>query len=294
VRHIYFIKGLVSYDIGVGSVEIATRLEAEHGVQVSARTVRNVLKREGFQHSLPKQVVSLSPSQRSGRVKWCVTHRNTQKLAFSKVLFTDSKIFTVHPTTGTARTATWHHVGRRPSVAPGRHSKGIHAYMGVSLLGMTRIIYVTGGGSQSSSYKYHKSNQFHKGVCAKEYQDVVLPIFLEDGDELFKGTRWADSWLFQQDNARPHVDAGTKAYLERRMRDRALTWPAASPDLSWIENVWGWMEREVRKRQINTAAQLLAVLEEVRQSIPNSHLVDYVKSMRGRLKRCIDNEGGPI
>jgi hypothetical protein len=124
----------------------------------------------------------------------------------------------------------------------------------------------------------------------------VLPIFLEDGDELFKGTRWADSWLSQQDIARPHVDSGTKAYLEGRMRDRVLTWPAASPDLSWMENVWAWMEREVRKRQneMNTAAQLRAVLEEVRQSIPSSHLVNYVKSMRGRLKRCIDNEGGPI
>jgi len=70
-----------------------------------------------------------------------------------------------------------------------------------------------------------------------------------------------------------------------------LTWPAASPDLSWIENVWAWMERQ---NQISTAAQLRAVLEEVRQSIPRSHLVNYVKSMRGRLKRCIENEGGPI
>jgi transposase len=296
VRHISFIKGLVSSEFGVGSAEIANRLEAEHGVKVSARTVRHVLKREGFQHSLPKQVVSLSPSQRSRRVKWCVTHRNTQKLAFSKVLFTDSKIFTVHPTTGTARAATWHHVGRRPSVAPGRHSKGVHAYMGVSLTGATRLIFVTGGGSQSSPYKDPKCNQLFKGVCAKEYQEIVLPSLLKDGDEMFKGTRWADNWLFQQDNARPHIDAGTKAYLDVRMRDRVLAWPAASPDLSWIENVWAWMEREVRKRQkqINTAAQLRGVLEEVRQSIPSSHLVNYVKSMRGRLKRCIDNEGGPI
>jgi transposase len=135
-----------------------------------------------------------------------------------------------------------------------------------------------------------------KGVCAEEYQEIVLPSLLKDGDEMFKGTRWAANWLLQQDNARPHIDAGIKAYLDVRMRNRVLAWPAASPDLSWIENVWAWMEREVRKRQkqINTAAQLRGVLEEVRQSIPSSHLVNYVKSMRGRLKRCIDNEGGPI
>jgi transposase len=112
---------------------------------------------------------------------------------------------------------------------------------------------------------------------------------------MFRGTRRADNW-FQQDNARPHVDSGTKAFLEMRMKGRVLTWPAASPDLSWIENVWAWMEKEVRKRQkdISTVAQLRAVLEEVRQSIPKSHFTNYVKSMRGRLERCIKNEGGMI
>jgi transposase len=171
-QHLSFIRKLVTSEGGVGSEEVASRLDAEHGVKVCARTVRNALKRAGFKHSLPKQVINLSTSQRLRRVKWCVAHRNTHKLAFSRVLFTDSKIFTVHPTTGSARSASWHRVGRRPSVAPSRHSKGVHVYMGVNMFGSTRLIFVTGGGSQSSSYKDPRSNQSYKGVCAKEYQDV--------------------------------------------------------------------------------------------------------------------------
>ncbi len=43
--------------------------------------------------------------------------------------------------------------------------------------------------------------------------------------------------VFQQDNAKPHTAAITTAWLRSR-RVRVLNWPACSPDLSPIENVW--------------------------------------------------------
>ena len=42
--------------------------------------------------------------------------------------------------------------------------------------------------------------------------------------------------MLQQDNARPHVSKMTTAFLESRIK--TLKWPAHSPDLSPIENVW--------------------------------------------------------
>ena len=43
--------------------------------------------------------------------------------------------------------------------------------------------------------------------------------------------------IFQQDNAKPHSAHISKAWL-RKKRGRVLDWPACSPDLSPIENVW--------------------------------------------------------
>ena len=43
--------------------------------------------------------------------------------------------------------------------------------------------------------------------------------------------------LFQQDNAPPHVSGKTRMWLSQR-NVKLLTWPAQSPDISPIENIW--------------------------------------------------------
>ncbi len=59
--------------------------------------------------------------------------------------------------------------------------------------------------------------------------------------------------VFQQDNAKPHTAAITTAWLRSR-RVRVLNWPACSPDLSPIENIWRIIKREIHQRWPQTSA----------------------------------------
>ncbi len=53
--------------------------------------------------------------------------------------------------------------------------------------------------------------------------------------------------VFQEDNAKPHPASITTAWLRSR-RVRVLNWPACSPDLSPIENIWHIIKRKICQR----------------------------------------------
>ena len=185
-RDISFIIRLVEADPKVGSAEVARKLGSEIGVSVTPKTVRNALKNIGFKYSSSRKILQHSVLQRSNRVKWCKHIRNTLRLSFQKVMFTDSKLFTLHPSAATCSAQCWHAPGKRPTVAPARNSKGVHVYMGATAFGVTSLVFVTGGGTKSSSYWNSKARSVYRGVCAEEYQKEVLPILLQEGKRLFK------------------------------------------------------------------------------------------------------------
>uniref|UniRef100_A0A3B4XWE3 Tc1-like transposase DDE domain-containing protein n=1 Tax=Seriola lalandi dorsalis TaxID=1841481 RepID=A0A3B4XWE3_SERLL len=53
-----------------------------------------------------------------------------------------------------------------------------------------------------------------------------------------------NDWVFQQDNATIHSARLTKNFFQEN-NITLLDHPVCSPDLNPIENIWGWMAREV-------------------------------------------------
>lgn len=100
------------------------------------------------------------------------------------------------------------------------------------------------------------------------------------------------NWWFQQDNAAIHSSKHTKAWFDEQGL-RVLDWPARSPDLNPIENLWGIMTREVyaKGRQFRSVAELREAILRAWERIPLRTLRTLISSMKNRIFQVIYNKG---
>ncbi len=96
--------------------------------------------------------------------------------------------------------------------------------------------------------------------------------------------------VFQQDNAKPHTAAITTAWLRSR-RVRVLNWPACSPDLSPIENIWCIIKQKIRQRRPRTLQLLETYIRQEWDQIPTPKLQKLITSMPRCLQTVLKRRG---
>ena len=99
-------------------------------------------------------------------------------------------------------------------------------------------------------------------------------------------------WVFQHDGAAIHTAIATRKWLTER-QIRTLPWPAKSPDLNIIENVWGFMARTVykRRKQYSTVDELKQAIRDARDEINSDYIFKLYNSIPRRLMAVIDAKG---
>ncbi len=93
-------------------------------------------------------------------------------------------------------------------------------------------------------------------VNAAIYQDILEHFVLPSADKLYGDA----DFIFQQDLAPAHTAKGTKSWFN----DHGVTvldWPANSPDLNSIENLWSIVKRKMRDTRPNNADDLKAAIK---------------------------------
>ena len=96
--------------------------------------------------------------------------------------------------------------------------------------------------------------------------------------------------LYQHDNARPHVSTMTKNYLQRQ-RIKQFIWPANSPDMNIIENIWSVIDNKLLKFTINNVDELINALQTAWIDISKETLEKLFESLPKRVGKVINCKG---
>ncbi|GFW59186.1 transposable element Tcb2 transposase [Trichonephila clavipes] len=212
---------------------------------------------------------------RTARLQWCREHHNWTEQDWTCVLFSDESRFSL--SSDCRRQLIWRESGTayRPENIQENYrypTCSIMVWTGIMINGRTRLHVVANG-----------------TMTGQRYIEVLLPHV-----RLFCGAV-GDKFVFMDDNATCHRTLAVQDCLDSEGIQR-LVWPAPSPDLNPIENVWDALGRQVAGRSYPPTNKntLIRALTEEWDKLPQQLLDNVVQSMVRRVECCITLHGGHI
>ncbi|CAJ0921952.1 unnamed protein product [Ranitomeya imitator] len=116
-------------------------------------------------------------------------------------------------------------------------------------------------------------------INAQVYVDILDTFLIPSIERMFGD----DEIIFQDDNASCHRAKTVKPFLEKR-HIRSMSWPANSPDLNPIEDLWWKLKKMVHDEAPTCKADLATAIRESRSQIDEESCLTLIKSRPQRLQ----------
>ena len=217
----------------------------------------------------------MTPKHRLKRVHWA---RAWGGYDFSDVIFSDEKKWLC---VGKGQQYVWRPLGMRNDAD---HTVPTRQAGGGSCM-------VWGAISKTRTFPLVRISTTLDGAF---YAQILKDFFKTQGLKLSgsRASRPRVQWTFQHDNASIHR-ANVVETAMARWKVPVLPWPALSPDLSPIENLWSYVSGRLRGRIFPNPDVLFEAVQQEWAAVPPAVLASLYDSMADRCRAVVQGRGHP-
>lgn len=249
------------------------QIKADNELQCSLRTIRRRLNENGYFHHIPAENESLSAQHKEQRMAFALQHLGWND-EWMVTIFSDEKVFS---TNENGRVTLWRMKGTRYA----NENVRFRQQSGRITLGFWGCMSSHGPGQLVRTTPHMNS---------EEYIQILSNMMLPYIDETFPGVPYVN---FIQDNSGVHRARVVQNWLAAQPNLRTLDWPAKSPDMNVIENLWGiivqqW-DPQVQRTREALAQHVFDQWEDLRAR--PELFQNLVASMPQRLNAVVENQG---
>lgn len=244
----------------------------QSGVMVSTRTIRRTLNQAGLHGRRPRKTPLLKKRHKKGRLIFAKEYLDKPQSFWENVLWTDETKIELF---GNGHQQFVYR--RRYEAHKEKNTLPTVKHGGGSIM-LWGCFAASGTGGLDRITGIMKSEDY-QGILERNVLPSVRTLGLR-----------RRSWVLQQDKDPKHTSKSTQEWLKRN-KWTVLNWPAMSPDLNPIENLWHELKSAIGARNPANVQELEEIAKEEWEKLPAEKCKKLIDGYKKRLEAVIAAKG---
>jgi transposase len=257
------IKKILDQNHNLSLIQISAALQMEYNIKCPKTTVHRLLIQNNYINKKPMKKQLLTQKHLNDRENWAIFYENYD---WKNVIWSDETTVSIQPET---LSKIWIHKDEEYVHRTIKFPLKIHIW-GCILYDHKLIIHI-----------------YDKTMNSDKYIDILklklLPL-INSYKEKFPNNKI----LFQQDNATCHTTFKTCKFFGDNNIE-VMFWPANSPDLNPIENIWVILKKNIGKIYVKTKDELINIIVKCVNDLEISKINNIIISMDNRINELFNN-----
>jgi transposase len=242
---------------------------------VSRVTINRLLTDNGFKSHKLTRKPHLTPQQIKARLKWARKYASENEDFFERWIFSDESSFMIGSTSG-QRVRRDANEGLLPECVGGSKKWGTKLFFwgAICVHGVSDLVFIDG--------------KMDSDVYIEVLKEGLLPMYRRHGLQL-------NDMTFQEDGDPKHQSSKTIKWKEKTGLKFLINWPANSPDLNPIDNLWAMLKKAISlKKPVGVEATKQLLLQEWLRLEADGVVMNLIRSMPRRIRAVIQSKGNVI